>query len=222
MKRLMLATVITSVMMGWSCSSDPDPVIIIPPTPLPPTITAINPVTGPTTGGTTVTVNGTNFVSGATVSIGGVPATNVSVLSPASLTARSGVRLDTGASNVVVTNPDGRSVTLTGAYDYRPVLVANPGSGYSVDAERDIDLTSAASTSHPFPIAHFFWDCGQDKFPTHRVNCQPDTPSPRFRYRKEGFIRDGPRDYTVTLTIEDTRGNRSATASTTVRVRMVY
>src|SRR6185437_800060 len=42
-----------------------------------PTVTGIAPTSGVTTGGTSVTISGTNFVSGATVSIGGTAATSV-------------------------------------------------------------------------------------------------------------------------------------------------
>ena len=35
-----------------------------------PTVTSVSPNTGPTTGGTTITVTGTGFVTGATVVIG--------------------------------------------------------------------------------------------------------------------------------------------------------
>ena len=42
-----------------------------------PTLTSVSPTSGPTAGGTTITLTGTNFVSGATVRVGGVAATNV-------------------------------------------------------------------------------------------------------------------------------------------------
>ena len=38
-----------------------------------PTLTSVSPASGPTAGGTTVTLTGTNFVSGATVRVGGSP-----------------------------------------------------------------------------------------------------------------------------------------------------
>ena len=42
-----------------------------------PTVTNMSPASGPIAGNTSVTITGTNFVSGATVTIGGVAATNV-------------------------------------------------------------------------------------------------------------------------------------------------
>ncbi|MGI8549280.1 MAG: carboxypeptidase regulatory-like domain-containing protein, partial [Dehalococcoidia bacterium] len=44
-----------------------------------PNVTAVLPFTGPSRGGTTITLSGSNFQSGATVTIGGQPATGVSV-----------------------------------------------------------------------------------------------------------------------------------------------
>jgi hypothetical protein len=52
-----------------------------------PTVSGVSPIWGPAGGGTAVTVTGTNFAAGASVAFGGVPATNVSVLSATSLTA---------------------------------------------------------------------------------------------------------------------------------------
>ncbi len=82
-----------------------------------PTITRISPTSGTRNGGTTVTISGMNFVSGATVTFGGtaaavrsISATSISVRTPAHAT---------GAVNVVVTNPSGQSATLTSGYTYR-------------------------------------------------------------------------------------------------------
>src|SRR4029077_717739 len=52
-----------------------------------PTVTSIAPSTGPASGGTAVTITGTGFQSGATVSLGGTAATSVVVSSSATITA---------------------------------------------------------------------------------------------------------------------------------------
>ncbi len=80
-----------------------------------PTVTAISPTGGPLAGGTAVTISGTGFVSGATVTIGGASATSVVFGSATSITAvtPSGTA---GATSVVVTNPDTQSGTGTGLY----------------------------------------------------------------------------------------------------------
>ncbi len=86
-------------------------------TPPPPSVSAISPAFGPTAGGTAVTITGASFVSGATVSIGGVAATGVSFVSSTTLTATTGAHA-TGTVNVVVTNPDLQTGTLTNGYVY--------------------------------------------------------------------------------------------------------
>ncbi len=77
----------------------------------PPTVTSISPVSGPAAGGTAVTLTGTDFTTGATVTIGGVAATNVIVVSATSITAVTAAHC-AGAVDVVVTNPDGQSGSL--------------------------------------------------------------------------------------------------------------
>ncbi len=52
-----------------------------------PKVTSIAPTSGPAAGGTSVTITGTGFLSGATVSLGGTAATGVNVVSSTSITA---------------------------------------------------------------------------------------------------------------------------------------
>lgn len=85
-----------------------------------PTITTVSPSSGPTSGGTGVTITGTNFSSTDSVTFGGVDApfavvnaTTLSVVTPPGAA---------GAVNVVVTNPAG-SATDANAFTY----VAGPG-----------------------------------------------------------------------------------------------
>jgi phospholipase C len=77
----------------------------------PPTVQSISPNSGPTDGGTTVTITGTNFVSGATVSFGTNAGANVVVVSSTTITATSPTN-SAGAVNITVTNPDGQAGTL--------------------------------------------------------------------------------------------------------------
>jgi len=100
-----------------------------------PTVTAVNPASGSTAGGTAVTVTGTAFVAGATVTFGGIAASLVSVLSASSLTCLTPVHA-AGAVDVVVTNPDQQVGTLPGGFTYvaapAPTIVSiSPNSGPS-------------------------------------------------------------------------------------------
>jgi len=87
----------------------------------PPTATAVSPASGTTGGGTPVTVTGTEFAVGATLTFGGAAATQVVVASPTQLTARTPVHV-AGAVSVVVTNADTQSATLAGGFTYVATL----------------------------------------------------------------------------------------------------
>jgi len=87
------------------------------PSPQPPTLTSVSPNSGSTAGGTSVTISGTNFSSGATVRFDTTAATNVNVVSSTSITANTPSHA-AGPVNVVVTNANGQSATLTSAFTY--------------------------------------------------------------------------------------------------------
>jgi len=97
-----------------------------------PTVTSVLPNSGSSAGGTAVTVNGSNFVSGATVSFGGSPVA-ISSASPTAISGTTAVHA-AGAVNVVVTNPDAQTGTCIGCFTYvaAPPPTASsvtPGSG---------------------------------------------------------------------------------------------
>jgi len=83
----------------------------------PPTFTSVAPVTGPTNGSTAITITGTLFQAGATVALNGLPASNVTVVNPTTITANTPA-LPTGPADVTVTNPDGGTVTGPDAFTY--------------------------------------------------------------------------------------------------------
>jgi hypothetical protein len=78
---------------------------------------AIAPHSGQTTGGTAVTIYGTGFVTGATVTVAGMAATNVKWIGPSFITATSPAHA-AGAADVVVTNPDGHTASIAGGFIY--------------------------------------------------------------------------------------------------------
>ena len=82
-----------------------------------PTVTSITPNTGTVTGGTAVTITGTGFLTGATVSLGGTAATNVNVVSDTSITATTAAHA-AGAVSVTVTNTDTQTGSLNNGYTY--------------------------------------------------------------------------------------------------------
>ena len=80
-------------------------------------VSSVSPKSGPITGGTAVTIAGSNFVSGATVSFGGAAAGSVVVVSPTKITASTPPHKQ-GAVTVAVTNPNGQTGTLSSGFVY--------------------------------------------------------------------------------------------------------
>lgn len=95
----------------------------------------ISPDSGPTEGGTEVTLYGANFVDGATVTFDNVPATAVVFVDEHTLTATTPAGTY-GPADVKVTNPDGQFDTLTAGFTYTSNLPfiydVTPDSGRSV------------------------------------------------------------------------------------------
>jgi len=94
---------------------------------LPPTVGLATPDTGPAEGGTAVTITGTDFVSGATVTFGGSAATTVVVVNAGEITCDT--PSGTGTVDIVVTNPDGQDDTLTGGFVYDDPIAQDEGGG---------------------------------------------------------------------------------------------
>src|SRR6185369_11501260 len=106
-----------------------------------PTVSNITPNSGTTAGGTPVTINGSAFVSGATVSIGGTAATNVNVVNSTTINATTSAHA-AGTVNVVVTNPDLQTGTLTNGFTFtspqggETVLVADDFNDSAIDGSK--------------------------------------------------------------------------------------
>ncbi|MFD0445863.1 IPT/TIG domain-containing protein [Streptomyces indonesiensis] len=95
-----------------------------------PTLTAISPASGPATGGTTVTLTGTNLLGATAVKFGAVNATSFTVVSATQITAVAPA--GSGAAQVTVSGPGGTSNGVSYAYVVVavPVLTAvSPGQG---------------------------------------------------------------------------------------------
>lgn len=82
-----------------------------------PTIVSIVPDEGPAAGGTAVTITGTDFATGATVTFGGNAATSVNVVNDTTITCVTPAGT-AGAVDVVVTNTDTGTVTEEDGFTY--------------------------------------------------------------------------------------------------------
>lgn len=88
-----------------------------PPLLAPPEVWSVEPSLGPVGGGQTIRIDGLNFVSGASVNLGGWAANGVNVLSPLQMTAITPPG-QPGAAEVMVANPDGQSGRLPEGYSF--------------------------------------------------------------------------------------------------------
>jgi IPT/TIG domain len=89
-----------------------------------PTVTSVSPTAGPTTGGNTVTINGTNFLSSASVSFGGTGSASITFVSATRLKAVAPPHA-AGMVDVTVTTPGGTSAASAAdhySYDARPTV----------------------------------------------------------------------------------------------------
>jgi len=115
-------------------------------------IISVSPNTGPTTGGTTVTIAGSSFQNGVTVKFGSRNATNVNVIDSNTIVATSplGPANEQLQVDVVVTNPDGTSVTLHPGFTYSvpplQVLTISPTS-VSTSGGSVVTITGAGFTT---------------------------------------------------------------------------
>ncbi len=83
-----------------------------------PTLTGVEPNSGLSTGGTQIRLTGEGFADGAAVSIDGVPATQVTVVSPTSITAITPGSPNLYPVDVEVTNPKGAPSVLDNSFTY--------------------------------------------------------------------------------------------------------
>jgi hypothetical protein len=77
-------------------------------------------------------------------------------------------------------------------------------------------MSALGSTSTPYPIMRYRWNCGQAGNP----DCMKEGITPSFSYIRDGF-NGMTFMYTVTLTVEDDHGNQN-TATERVTVVQRY
>ena len=129
-----------------------------------PEVTGITPSEGTETGGTEVTISGSEFVSGATVSFGGSEATDVKVDSPSSITAISPPGV--GTVDVTVTTGAGTSPKSSeDRFHYYPqnriggldIAQYCEGLGYPGDGKGPVELVKGGVEGEDF--AYENWAC---------------------------------------------------------------
>lgn len=116
--RRFLEHVCVAVCLAAIAAACGDSPVSPPPVAQAPAVQSITPSTGATSGGTEVTIRGLRFAAGATVTIGGRAATDVTVQSAEALTAKTPAGAAAGAADVVV-SVGGRSGSLAGGFTYQ-------------------------------------------------------------------------------------------------------
>jgi hypothetical protein len=117
----------------------------------PPSILSVTPDTGVEAGGDPITIAGTGFQSGATVTIGGVACTSVVVVDPTEITCDTPAG-SAGAEDVVVTNPDMQFDTLAGGFTYE-VDAFSPADDTSLRAWYDMGLGATVVSGNVTALA---------------------------------------------------------------------
>ena len=115
-----------------------------------PTISSVTPSSGTPSGGTPITIVGTNFVSGATVTIGGLAATSVVLVSSTMITAVTPPGTLGTIASVLVTTIDGTSAAnsnATYAYSATPVNITITTSQTILRINQTATITFTLSAS---------------------------------------------------------------------------
>lgn len=140
----------------------------------PPTITSVSPSSGPTAGGTTVTVTGTNFLGATQLTIGGtaVPftihsATSISFVTPAKTAGTVDIRVTTPAGTSANTSADNftytdQAQTITYVLTFRWTLLVWNGTDNiaAKDALQGIESPDNPATNNVYFVvtAIFAWN----------------------------------------------------------------
>jgi hypothetical protein len=117
--------------------------------PAAPTVTSVSANSGSTAGGMNVTITGTGFVATPSVTFGGTAATAEAFVSSTTMTATVPAHA-AGLVNVVVTNPDAQSGTLTDGYAFLPPPSAS--RYYAVTPCRLFDTRNTTGPAAASPI----------------------------------------------------------------------
>ena len=134
-----------------------------------PILTTVSAASGPSTGGTSVTLTGRNFVSGATVTFGGSAATSVAVEGANQITANTPSHAP-GSVSVVVTNPDGQSTMLASGFTFSSESTGGYWTG-SVNGNPGVGLVDESG-------AFIFIAVDGELYPGTLVISNPSAPEP--------------------------------------------
>ena len=110
---------------------------------------AISPASGPALGGGTVTITGTNFITGMTAKIGSAALTGLTVVSSTTATAVVPPQAAGSAMSLTVTTTGG-TATKASAYTYTNGIIVTPNTTPTATAATDLDILGVGFSSLDF------------------------------------------------------------------------
>jgi IPT/TIG domain len=114
-----------------------------------PTATALTPASGPALGGSTITVTGTNFITGLTATLGGLALTSINILSATSFTATTPAHAAASNLALAVTTTGG-TVTRANSFSYSNGIVISPNTTPTATAATDVDVQGVGFSTLDF------------------------------------------------------------------------
>jgi hypothetical protein len=109
-----------------------------------PVVSGVSPSSGPTEGGTLVTIGGSNFDSGSMVAFGNLPAQSVRIVNANQIQAVTPVEA-AGSVNVTVQDSDGQVATAANAFNFAAPPAATSNSNTNVSADVVVDASQTVS-----------------------------------------------------------------------------
>jgi hypothetical protein len=132
----------------------------------PPAVSLVSPSSGNVAGGTSVTIAGVDFRSGATVKFGGAAATNVVFQDSTAITAMTPAHA-AGSVDVVVINPDGQTGTKAAGFTYlaTPPMITSHPSSQSIPSGQTAMMTVGATGDAPLTYQWYVGQSGDTSSP---------------------------------------------------------
>ena len=117
-----------------------------------PFVDSASPAIGPTTGGTKITITGSNFVNGAAVTVGGKSCTNVVVVSSSEITCNA-PKGATGSTQISVTDPGSDAATFS--YEYTAATTTSQATTTTTTVASATLATTGSNFDSLWTIAAF-------------------------------------------------------------------
>lgn len=145
----------------------------------PPTLSSVTPNLFPQAGGTTITLNGTNFEDGAVVTMSRGGCGTTTFVSATEITCVTTSAATSGVTNITVTNPSGLAVTLNSSAAYLPPPTISSVTPDNDDAVGGASITVNGSNFTPPLTVHIGANpCAVGTVNSTAITCTAPTNTP--------------------------------------------